>query len=88
MGIESVVDEKNGDKSSGVHDAGCSACEMAVVWMQSQLRQNQTKERILEYVNEVSFLPNFFIYFLVFNPLILHKGASTLTLTFDTISAL
>lgn len=53
MGIESVVDEKNGDKSSGVHDAGCSACEMAVVWMQSQLRQNQTQERILEYVNEL-----------------------------------
>lgn len=53
MGIESVVDE-NAGKSSGLHDAMCSACEMAVVWMQNQLRQNQTQERILNYVNEVN----------------------------------
>lgn len=52
MGIESVVDE-NAGKSSGLHDAMCSACEMAVVWMQNQLRQNQTQERILNYVNEL-----------------------------------
>lgn len=79
MGIETVVDEKNGDSSSGLHDAGCSACEMAVIWMQSQLRQNQTQERILQYVNEVSFVILYFI---------LHKGASVLTLPFCTISAL
>ncbi|XP_004293311.1 PREDICTED: aspartic proteinase A1 [Fragaria vesca subsp. vesca] len=53
MGIESVVD-KNRKKSSGVlHDASCSACEMAVVWMQNQLQQNQTQEFILNYVNEL-----------------------------------
>uniref|UniRef100_A0A3Q7F5Y3 Aspartic proteinase n=1 Tax=Solanum lycopersicum TaxID=4081 RepID=A0A3Q7F5Y3_SOLLC len=52
MGIESVVDEKAG-KSAGLHDAMCSACEMAVVWMQNQLRQNQTQDRILNYVNEL-----------------------------------
>ncbi|XP_059286072.1 aspartic proteinase [Lycium ferocissimum] len=52
MGIESVVDEKAG-KSSGRNDAMCSACEMAVVWMQHQLGQNQTQERILNYVNEL-----------------------------------
>ncbi|KAH0718147.1 hypothetical protein KY285_014178 [Solanum tuberosum] len=52
MGIESVVDEKVG-KSAGLHDAMCSACEMAVVWMQNQLRQNQTQDRILNYVNEL-----------------------------------
>lgn len=51
-GIESVVDEKDG-RSGGLHDAMCSACEMAVVWMQHQLRQNQTQERILNYVNEL-----------------------------------
>ncbi|KAL3850888.1 hypothetical protein ACJIZ3_012770 [Penstemon smallii] len=51
-GIESVVDEKDG-RSSGLHDAMCSACEMAVVWMQNQLRQNQTQDRILKYVNEL-----------------------------------
>ncbi|KAH9749607.1 Aspartic proteinase A2 [Citrus sinensis] len=53
MGIESVVDESN-DKSSGVlNNAMCSACEMAVVWMQNQLQQNQTQENILQYVNEL-----------------------------------
>ncbi|KAK4347603.1 hypothetical protein RND71_033942 [Anisodus tanguticus] len=47
MGIESVVDEKAG-KSAGLQDAMCSACEMAVVWM-----QNQLKFCILNYVNEL-----------------------------------
>ncbi|KAL8032884.1 hypothetical protein ABFX02_13G126100 [Erythranthe guttata] len=51
-GIESVVDEKDG-RSSGLGDAMCSACEMAVVWMQNQLRRNQTQDRILNYVNEL-----------------------------------
>ncbi|KAJ0018869.1 hypothetical protein Pint_09849 [Pistacia integerrima] len=53
VGIESVVDERNGKSSSIVHDAMCSACEMAVVWMENQLQQNQTQERILQYVNEL-----------------------------------
>jgi phytepsin len=49
-----VVDEGN-DKSSGVlGDAMCPACEMAVVWMRSQLKQNQTQDRILDYVNQVN----------------------------------
>ncbi|KAF3619482.1 Aspartic proteinase A1 [Capsicum annuum] len=52
MGIESVAEE-NAGKSAGLHDAMCSACEMAVVWMQNQLRQNQTQDRILNYVNEL-----------------------------------
>ncbi|KAK4439363.1 Aspartic proteinase [Sesamum alatum] len=51
-GIQSVVDDKDG-RSSGLGDGMCSACEMAVVWMQNQLRQNQTQERILNYVNEL-----------------------------------
>ncbi|GAB2231595.1 hypothetical protein Droror1_Dr00010604 [Drosera rotundifolia] len=54
MGIESVVDKKNDGKSSGiVRDAMCSACEMAVVWMQNQLQQNQTQELILNYANQL-----------------------------------
>lgn len=54
MGIETVVDEKSGLKSSGgLRDATCNVCEMTVVWMQNQLRQNQTQERILNYVNEL-----------------------------------
>ncbi|GAA0140019.1 aspartic protease [Lithospermum erythrorhizon] len=31
----------------------CTACEMAVVWMQSQLKQQGTKEKVLEYVNQL-----------------------------------
>lgn len=53
MGIESVVDKSNGKSSGILHDASCSACEMAVVWMKNQLGQNQTQDRILNYVNEV-----------------------------------
>ncbi|KAL8461472.1 hypothetical protein ACS0TY_032807 [Phlomoides rotata] len=51
-GIESVVDEKEG-RSSGLNDAMCSACEMAVVWMQNQVAQNQTQDRIINYANEL-----------------------------------
>ena len=53
MGIESVVDENVGKVSGGVRDGMCSACEMAVVWMQNQLSQNQTQQQILNYVNQV-----------------------------------
>ena len=54
IGIQSVVDEGN-DKSSGVlGDAMCYACEMAAVWMRSQLKQNQTQDCILDYVNQVN----------------------------------
>ncbi|XP_019093418.1 PREDICTED: aspartic proteinase A2-like [Camelina sativa] len=53
MGIESVVDKENMKSSSSLRDAGCLPCEMAVVWIQSQLRQNMTQERIVNYVNEI-----------------------------------
>ncbi|KAG7650290.1 putative phytepsin [Arabidopsis thaliana] len=53
MGIESVADKENPRSSSGLRDAGCPACEMAVVWIQSQLRQNMTQERIVNYINEI-----------------------------------
>ncbi|CAI0625951.1 unnamed protein product, partial [Linum tenue] len=52
MGIESVVNEGDERSSGAVNDAMCSACEMAVVWMQNQVMQNQTQERILQYVDE------------------------------------
>ncbi|KAL8490340.1 hypothetical protein ACS0TY_026012 [Phlomoides rotata] len=51
-GIESVVDEKEG-RSFGLNDAMCSACEMAVVWMQNQVAQNQTQDRIINNANEL-----------------------------------
>uniref|UniRef100_A0A1S3B267 Uncharacterized protein n=1 Tax=Cucumis melo TaxID=3656 RepID=A0A1S3B267_CUCME len=53
MGIESVLDENAGKSSDGLRDGMCSVCEMTVVWMQNQLRQNQTKERIINYINEL-----------------------------------
>ncbi|XP_041023257.1 aspartic proteinase-like [Juglans microcarpa x Juglans regia] len=53
MGIESVVDQSSGKVSHGIRDAMCPACEMAVVWMQNQLKQNQTQDHILDYVNEL-----------------------------------
>ncbi len=53
IGIESVVD-KNRHESSGVHgEASCTACQMMVIWMQNQLKGNQTEERILNYINEL-----------------------------------
>ncbi|KAL2931336.1 Aspartic proteinase A2 [Bienertia sinuspersici] len=54
MGIESVVDKDSSDKpSDGLHDGMCSACEMAAVWMQSQLKQNATQERAISYVSDL-----------------------------------
>ncbi|XP_052722852.1 vacuolar-processing enzyme [Vigna angularis] len=53
MCIESVVDENARKSSGGLHDAACSACEMAVVWMQNQLSRNQTQDQILNYVNQL-----------------------------------
>ncbi|KAL0444008.1 UNVERIFIED_CONTAM: Aspartic proteinase A1 [Sesamum latifolium] len=52
MIIESVVD-KDSNKDSGLHDEMCTACQMAVVWMQNQLRRNVTEEKILDYINEL-----------------------------------
>ena len=35
-------------------DAICAACELAVVWIENQLRENNTQELILDYVNQVT----------------------------------
>lgn len=53
MGIETVVDGKNEKVSGRLNDAMCSTCEMTVVWMQNQLRLNETQDQILSYVNEL-----------------------------------
>uniref|UniRef100_A0ACD5W2F3 Uncharacterized protein n=1 Tax=Avena sativa TaxID=4498 RepID=A0ACD5W2F3_AVESA len=47
-GIQSVVGKENVGS-----DLICSACELAVVWIENQLRENQTKELILQYVNQL-----------------------------------
>lgn len=50
--IQSVL-EKQKDKTSVNQDVLCTFCEMAVIWIENQFRQNQTKEHILAYANEI-----------------------------------
>ncbi|XP_076883783.1 aspartic proteinase oryzasin-1-like [Bidens hawaiensis] len=45
--IESVVEGGVGDTVL------CEACQMAVIWMQNQLRQSETKEAVLRYVDKL-----------------------------------
>ncbi|KAK6242909.1 hypothetical protein QUC31_009318 [Theobroma cacao] len=52
-GIETVVDKKNMEGLSAGDKVLCTACEMTVIWIQSQLRQKETKDRVLNYVNEL-----------------------------------
>nr|GMD07312.1 aspartic proteinase A1-like isoform X1 [Ipomoea batatas] len=49
--IEMVVGKDNEGKSSS--DPMCTACEMAVVWMQNQLKQKVVKEKVFDYVNQL-----------------------------------
>ncbi|KAK8923854.1 Aspartic proteinase oryzasin-1 [Platanthera zijinensis] len=53
VGIESVVKAIEGTSSHGSNDVMCSACEMAVVWMQNKLKQNQTQEQVLNHINQL-----------------------------------
>ncbi|KAI0516206.1 hypothetical protein KFK09_008878 [Dendrobium nobile] len=53
IGIESVVKDNGATSSLGRSDAMCTACEMSVVWMQNQLKENKTQELILNYVNQL-----------------------------------
>lgn len=54
MGIETVVDKESSETSSGgLRDGMCSACEMSVVWIHNQLKQNMTQDRVISYVNEL-----------------------------------
>lgn len=52
-GIETVVERENREESAPGDDLLCTACEMAVIWMQNQLREKGTKEKVLKYVNEL-----------------------------------
>lgn len=49
--IEMVVGKKS-TESVG-EDAVCTACEMAVVWMKSQLNNAGVKDKVLDYVNQL-----------------------------------
>ncbi|KAD6454262.1 hypothetical protein E3N88_08968 [Mikania micrantha] len=51
--IESVVDKNEEKSSAGLSDEMCTFCKMAVVWMQNQIKRNQTESDIINYVNEL-----------------------------------
>ncbi|CAI0437279.1 unnamed protein product [Linum tenue] len=53
MGIRSVVNENIEKAVHATSEAMCSACELAVVWMQNTLKQNETQEQILNYANDL-----------------------------------
>lgn len=55
-GIRSVVDDEVGKSSGPFSSAMCNACETAVVWMHTQLAQNQTQDLVLQYIDQVCFL--------------------------------
>ncbi|OVA16625.1 Peptidase A1 [Macleaya cordata] len=52
-GIETVVEKQNREGSAVGENALCAACEMAVVWIRKELTQNQTKEQVFGYVNQL-----------------------------------
>ncbi|CAN0915641.1 Aspartic proteinase A1 [Linum grandiflorum] len=53
MGIESVL-KNNIEKAVGItSEATCAACEMAVVWMQNKLKQNETQQHVIDYANDL-----------------------------------
>ena len=56
--------------TSDLSSSVCSMCEMTVTWMQNQLNNNQTNERILDYVNQVNSLTLAESFF--FNSLVTH----------------
>ncbi|KAG6646847.1 aspartic proteinase-like isoform X1 [Carya illinoinensis] len=52
-GIETVVEKENKKGVLPEDDLLCTACEMTVIWIQNQLRQKGTKDKVLKYVNEL-----------------------------------
>ncbi|XWS58047.1 hypothetical protein CRYUN_Cryun08bG0001600 [Craigia yunnanensis] len=52
-GINTVVEKENMEGLSAGDKLLCTACQMTVIWIQNQLRQKETKDRVLNYVHEV-----------------------------------
>ncbi|KAG5590843.1 hypothetical protein H5410_041357 [Solanum commersonii] len=40
------------NRSAGLHDHMCFACQIAIIWMDNQLTESKTEDRILHYLNE------------------------------------
>ncbi|KAL3620703.1 hypothetical protein CASFOL_035615 [Castilleja foliolosa] len=50
--LEMVVDKNIDGKSVGENPL-CTVCEMTIVWMRNQLKNEGVKERVIEYVNQL-----------------------------------
>ncbi|KAL7205532.1 hypothetical protein ACSBR2_018465 [Camellia fascicularis] len=50
--IKTVVEENN-EKISPGNDLLCTACEMLVVWVENQLKAEEAKETVFNYVNQL-----------------------------------
>ncbi|XP_044498716.1 aspartic proteinase A2-like isoform X2 [Mangifera indica] len=58
-GIETLVQNKTSKGSSMNESALCTFCEMVVFWIQMQINQQKTKEKVFKYVNELcEIIPN------------------------------
>lgn len=53
-----MVTEKEQRELSAKDTVLCTPCQMLVVWIQNQLKQQKTKEVVFNYVNQVG-LPSF-----------------------------
>lgn len=51
--IKTVVEKADQGEASFKDDLGCTACELLVSWISTQLRQEGTKESVLNYVNQL-----------------------------------
>lgn len=49
-----MVTENKQSEMSATDTPLCSSCQMLVIWVQNQLKQKATKERVFNYVNQVS----------------------------------
>lgn len=62
-GISSIVQNGTREGSSVDESASCTFCEMIVFWIQVQLKQQKTKEKVFRYVHEVVSFPIIDLYF-------------------------
>ncbi|XP_073270424.1 aspartic proteinase-like isoform X2 [Primulina huaijiensis] len=51
--IEMVIEKENKNRVSDDEYPLCNACEMAVVWIKNKLNNQEVKEKVLNYVNEL-----------------------------------
>ncbi|KAM7273408.1 hypothetical protein ACFE04_028072 [Oxalis oulophora] len=51
--IKQVVQKENVSGSSVKDELLCTACEMLVIWVRNQIKQSGTKERVIDYVNQL-----------------------------------